>query len=178
MGTALAKLHTIRKIRDDKEAAGHLVSEISQLALFAIAAFSALALRLDFRLSAPVLATFWKIALVLVPAKALVFRICDSNRRWWKFTSLHDVRQLVMTNLFASVAAFPCFTSFVQRGLPASLPFLDLLMCFLVTAGLRIATRMAAENRAASSERRGQENSNLWCRSCRADARARDSRER
>jgi len=83
--------------------------------------------------------------------KGIVFRICDSNRKWWKFTSLHDVRQIVLTNLFASAVAFPCFTSFVQKGLPASLPFLDFLMCFLVTTGLRIATRMAAESRTASS---------------------------
>ncbi len=151
MGRAFAKLHTIRKFRENSHSARYVISEFSQLALFAIAAFSALALRLDFRISDPVLTTFWKIALLLVPVKGIVFRICDSNRRWWKFTSLHDVRQLVLTNLFASAAAFPCFTSFVQKGLPVSLPFLDLMMCFLVTAGLRIATRMAAENRATSS---------------------------
>ena len=152
MDTAIAKLHPTRKFHGEKQSPGYLVCEISQLVLIAVAAFSALALRMDFKLSAALLTSFWKIALILVPAKVIVFRICDSNRRWWKFTSLHDMRQLVITNCIASVVALPCFTSFVQQGLPVSLPFLDLLTCFLFTSGLRIATRIAAENRAAGPQ--------------------------
>lgn len=140
-------IHSSEGTQTNGETARYVLSECLQALLFGVAASSALALRLDFRLSPAIIAALWQILSILVPVKAIVFHLCDSNRKWWRFTSLHDAQRLIFTNLAASLIAFPCFTSLAPARVPVSLPFIDLLTCFLLTAGLRVATRVVAENR-------------------------------
>jgi FlaA1/EpsC-like NDP-sugar epimerase len=82
---------------------------------------------------------------IWIGVKTVVFRIANLDRGWWQYISVTDLRRLALGNLAG--AALSCLVIFcvVPPGFPRSIYPLDLMMCFLGTAGLRVIARMMAE---------------------------------
>jgi FlaA1/EpsC-like NDP-sugar epimerase len=116
-----------------------------QLAVFALSAVLAFLLRFDFGLP-PAYLKYLAYALpIWVVVKAVVFRVAGLDRGWWRYVSVTDLLRIVAGNLTGS--ALSCIAIFLiaPRGFPRSIYLLDLMICFLGTAGVRMIVRMMAE---------------------------------
>ena len=116
-----------------------------QLAIFAVAGVLAFLLRFD--LSLP--SQYWPYVpaglCVWIPVKVIVFRSLGLDRGWWRYASIRDVVRLAAANFIAS--GFACLIIWwtAPRGFPRSVYFLDFLLGLGMTAGIRMAVRLAFE---------------------------------
>jgi FlaA1/EpsC-like NDP-sugar epimerase len=74
-------------------------------------------------------------------AKILVFHLLQLGRGWWRYASVADVIRVVAGNVFGSALA--CLVLFGPAGFPRSLYIVDFLLCLSMTAGVRLAVRVA-----------------------------------
>ena len=74
--------------------------------------------------------------------KTIVFRIARLDRGWWRFVSLDDLPRLAMGNLLGSLLGTIMILWTAPRGFPRSIYVLDLLVCLLLTIGVRLAARI------------------------------------
>ncbi len=116
-----------------------------QLAIFVAAAVLAFVLRFDLivppQYGPHVLAGLY----VWVPAKLLVFHFFKLDRGWWRYVSARDAARLAVANLVGSVLGCLLLLRFAPTGFPRSVYFLDFLLCFGMTAGVRLAVRLVVE---------------------------------
>ena len=77
--------------------------------------------------------------------KIIVFRIARLDRGWWRFVSLDDLPRLAMGNLLGSLLGTLAILWIAPRGFPRSIYVLDLLVCLLLTVGVRLAARIFFE---------------------------------
>jgi len=82
--------------------------------------------------------------------KVVVFRLAKLDRGLWRYISAIDLVRLAFANLAASAAACALILGFGREGFPRSIYLLDLMICFLLTSGLRLAVRIGLE---ATSDR-------------------------
>jgi FlaA1/EpsC-like NDP-sugar epimerase len=125
----------------------------AQLGIFVLSGVSAFLLRFDFVLPHAYLVHLAYALSIWVLVKSTVFRACDLDRGWWRYVSLTDLVRLVVGNLAGSVLGCVVILIVAPAGFPRSIYVLDLILCFLGTAGLRVVVRMTAE--AASTGRDG-----------------------
>jgi FlaA1/EpsC-like NDP-sugar epimerase len=67
------------------------------------------------------------------------------DRGWWRYTSIRDVTRLAAANFAGSALACLVLLCFAPQGFPRSIYFLDLLLCFGMTAGVRMTVRLIFE---------------------------------
>jgi len=124
-------------------------SRVIQIPIFVFAGFTAFLLRFDFAIPKWARMPLLVGVCAWVVVKFIVFQLFKLDRGWWRYISLPDLWRLAAANLCGSaVAAIGirlCAPLFAPRVFPRSLYFLDLLICFLATAGLRVVSRMAFE---------------------------------
>jgi FlaA1/EpsC-like NDP-sugar epimerase len=77
--------------------------------------------------------------------KSIVFSMCGLQRGWWRFVSVPDVVRLSVANIAGSVVSGIVIVAAVPAGFPRSIFALDLLVCFLASTGVRLASRMLIE---------------------------------
>jgi FlaA1/EpsC-like NDP-sugar epimerase len=82
--------------------------------------------------------------------KSLVFHLHGLHRGWWRFVSTPDLVRIASANIIGSIAGGLVILVFGPRGFPRSLYFLDFLLCFMATTGIRVAVRLLAEATANS----------------------------
>ena len=116
-----------------------------QLAIFLFAGISAFLLRFDFAIPKVEHAHLWVGLCVWVIAKILVFQLFRLDRGWWRYVSVPDLLRVASANLAGSALGGAGILLFAPRGFPRSLYFVDLLVCFIATAGIRLAARMVFE---------------------------------
>jgi len=126
-----------------------------QTALIAVSMLGAYALRFDFdlhRLSRMPVCSTVAVALLL---KIAVFPAFGIGRGVWRYFSMPDLIRLAACNAVAS-AAIGAALPYLCPGVPRSVLVLDLLLCFLLSAGARAAARALLElpRDRLSSERR------------------------
>ena len=117
-----------------------------QLAIFAVAGVLAFLLRFDFTVPAQYRPHLLAALCVFVPAKIFAFYFFKMDRGWWRYASIRDVARLAAANLPRSVLgclALLCLPR--SPGLPALHLFSGFLLCFGMTAGVRVAVRLAFE---------------------------------
>jgi FlaA1/EpsC-like NDP-sugar epimerase len=120
-------------------------TRIVQLAIFAIAPTLAFLLRFDFSVP-PHYGRYMLPALsILVPAKLLGFHFFKLDRGWWQYVSIRDFARLAAANAGGSVLGSLLLLWLAPRGFPRSVYFLDSLLCFGLTAGVRMAVRLVFE---------------------------------
>ena len=78
-------------------------------------------------------------------AKVLVFHISALDRGWWRYASVPDLVRLIVANAAGSALACLGLLLLGPPGFPRSLYLLDLLLCFGITAGIRLAVRILAD---------------------------------
>jgi FlaA1/EpsC-like NDP-sugar epimerase len=116
-----------------------------QLATFVVAAVVAFILRFDFTVPLQYRRHLLLALCVVVPAKVLAFHFFKMDRGWWRYTSIRDVTRLAAANLAGSALASLALLTFAPQGFPRSIYFLDLLLCFGMTAGVRMTVRLIFE---------------------------------
>jgi FlaA1/EpsC-like NDP-sugar epimerase len=121
------------------------VARAIQLAIFVIA--GALAFLLRFDLGIP--PQYWPHLLaglcVWIPVKVLVFGCFGLDRGWWRYASVGDVGRLAVANSLASALGCLALVWLAPNGFPRSIYILDSVVCFGLTAGVRLAARLAFE---------------------------------
>ena len=116
-----------------------------QLAIFAVAGVLAFLLRFDFTVPAQYRPHLLAAICVFVPAKIFAFYFFKMDRGWWRYASIRDVARLAAANLVGSVLGCLALLWFAPQGFPRSIYFLDFMLCFGMTAGVRLAVRLAFE---------------------------------
>ena len=116
-----------------------------QLAIFAAAGVLAFLLRFDFTVPAQYRPHLLAAICVFVPAKIFAFYFFKMDRGWWRYASIRDVARLAAANLVGSVLGCLALLWFAPQGFPRSIYFLDFMLCFGMTAGVRLAVRLAFE---------------------------------
>ena len=115
------------------------------LAIFLFAGISAFLLRFDFAIPKAYHARLWAGLCVWAIAKILVFQLFRLDRGWWRYVSVPDLLRVAYANLAGSALGGAGILLFAPRGFPRSLYFVDFLVCFIATAGVRLAARMVFE---------------------------------
>jgi FlaA1/EpsC-like NDP-sugar epimerase len=122
-----------------------LITRTTQLTIFLAAGSCAFLLRFDFAVPrdhhAHLLAGICAWALV----KAVVFHLTGIDRGWWRYVSVPDLVRLVAGNALGSGLACLALLAFAPAGFPRSVYILDFLLCLTMTAGVRLAVRLAFE---------------------------------
>ena len=83
---------------------------------------------------------------IALTSKLLVFRALGLERRSWRFASLSDLAGITRANVIGSVVFTMLTGVLVGRAFPRSIYLLDLLLCFLATAGTRFLVRFLWES--------------------------------
>jgi len=115
---------------------------VLQTGIFAVSGIIAFLLRFDLSFPPDQVAHLVYALPVWIVVKIIVFRIARLDRGWWRFVSLDDLPRLAMGNLLGSFVATIAIFELAPRGFPRSVYVLDLLVCVLLTAGVRWATKI------------------------------------
>ena len=117
-----------------------------QIAIFALSGVAAFLLRFDYAVP-PREVSHLSLALpVWLVVKSVVFRRAKQDSGWWRFISIFDVAHLALVNFAASMLSAIPIALTIGSGFPRSIYALDLLLCFLATAGVRILFRVVIES--------------------------------
>ena len=116
-----------------------------QTGIFAVSVITAFLLRFDLSLPPRETAHLVYALSVWVVVKIIVFRIARLDRGWWRFVSLADLPRLAMGNLLGSFVGTLAILWLAPPGFPRSIYVLDLLVCSLLTIGVRLAARILFE---------------------------------
>jgi len=115
------------------------------LSLFAISCCLGFLLRFDFDIPQGQYAHLVYALAIWLAVKSVAFHILTMNRSTWRFVSLHDAMKLLYANMIGSAASVIAITFIAPPGFPRSIYLSDFLLCLLLTAGARVAHRIAAE---------------------------------
>jgi FlaA1/EpsC-like NDP-sugar epimerase len=118
---------------------------VVQTGIFAVSVITAFLLRFDLSLPARQTPHLVYALSVWVVVKIIVFRIARLDRGWWRFVSLDDLPRLAMGNLLGSLLGTIGILWLAPRGFPRSVYVLDLLVCSMLTIGVRLAARILFE---------------------------------
>jgi FlaA1/EpsC-like NDP-sugar epimerase len=121
------------------------VARATQFAVFVCAGVFAFLLRFDLAIPPQFRAQLLCGLCVWIPVKVLVFAYFGLDRGWWRYASLGDISRLALANLIGSAAGCVALVWLGPKGFPRSIYVLDSVLCFGMTAGVRLAVRLASE---------------------------------
>ncbi|HEY7335891.1 MAG TPA: nucleoside-diphosphate sugar epimerase/dehydratase [Bryobacteraceae bacterium] len=114
------------------------------LLLFAASGGIAFLLRFDFTVPAAERTYFVTSLCVWAVVKSIVFALLGLNRGW-RDLSMHALARLTAANLLGSAVGAVAILYLATPGFPRSIYLLDLLICCLLTGGLRVSSRIASD---------------------------------
>ncbi len=123
-----------------------LFARLAQLTIFVLSALTAFLLRFEFTIPRDQTHNLGIAVVVWIVVKAIVFHLHRLDRGWWRFVSLPDVARIASANFVASAVSIPIIMALPSAGFPRSAFILDLMVCFLATAGIRVLARMVVES--------------------------------
>ena len=126
------------------------LSRFAQFAIFILSVIGAFLLRFEFIIPSLFLPHLFFAVVTWTLVKSLVFYLHSLHRGWWRFFSTPDLLRIASANIVGSLAGGLIIRRFGPPGFPRSLYFLDFLLCFVATIGIRVAVRLLAEGIAHS----------------------------
>ena len=116
---------------------------LGDMAIIAFSYFFAYYLRFDGNIPPKYLSRFLLSVIWIVPLKLVFLFIFDLYKGMWRYTSIHDLINLVKA-CFASSATIVILLLITVRFVrfPRSVFFIDLLLLFLLVGGYRIGIRL------------------------------------
>ena len=118
---------------------------LTQAAICVVSVLAAFMLRFDSAVPSYYLPHL-RFALLLWPfVKLIVFRVGGLGGGWWRYVSLPDLIRLTIGNFAATVLVTVATIAFGPPGFPRSIYIIDLLICLLLTAAIRISRRVLWE---------------------------------
>ena len=118
---------------------------LAQTWIFAFSGVAAFLLRFDLGLPHAYLRHLAYALPIWIVAKSIVFRVANLDRGWWQYVSVADLLRIVAGNFAGSAVSCVAILLIAPNGFPRSIYLLDLMICFLGTAGVRMVVRMMAE---------------------------------
>lgn len=113
--------------------------------LIAVSLSIAFLLRFDFTIPASEIQHLWMGLALVLPIKMLVFSLTGLHRGWWKLVGMPDLVRVLLANL-VGFAGFATASWLLQGNtFPRSVYFIDFIVCFLGTGGMRFAVRFYNE---------------------------------
>ena len=116
-----------------------------QMGIFVVSGITAFLLRFDLSFPPKEVAHLVYALPVWIVVKIIVFRIARLDHGWWRFVSVDDLPRLAMGNLLGSFLGTFVILWTAPRGFPRSIYVLDLLVCSLLTVGVRLVARMLVD---------------------------------
>ncbi len=141
---------TIQKLQPTVESSVSLrrcLIWITHWVLFAASGVAAFELRFDLRAPRSEFHHLWFALMVWLIVKPIIFRWLELDRGWWRFVSIDDLVRIAIGNFIGSFLAFFAIRFLGPPGFPRSIYFLDLIICFLATSGIRASVRILREGR-------------------------------
>jgi FlaA1/EpsC-like NDP-sugar epimerase len=118
---------------------------VVQIGIFALSGVLAFLLRFDLRMPPAYLGHLAYGLPIWIVVKIVVFRVAKLDRGWWRYVSMSDLLRIVLGNLTGSALSCIMIVWIAPAGFPRSIYMLDLMICFLATAGVRVMVRVTAE---------------------------------
>ena len=124
------------------------ITTLFNLTLATVAWVFAFALRFDLSVPDRYVPVVVALLPVLLGCKLAGFAALRLSRGWWRYVSMRDLEDIVRGNVLASTL-FLAAVVFVRglAGFPRSIFLLDLLLCTVLMAGVRIGIRLVLEQR-------------------------------
>jgi len=124
----------------------HVLTGLSRALLVGLSLWTAFLLRFDFSIPPREFATFRRGLMIALAIKLVVFYAMRLHQeRWWRYLGFPDLLGIFKANLIAS-GAFTLVTLLtLGADFSRSVYCLDLVLCFLLTAGTRFAMRLQEE---------------------------------
>src|SRR6516165_4498057 len=118
----------------------------------------ALALRFDLSLPPDVVPLLLSTLPILLPCKLLGFWMAGLLSGWWRHVSLRDAVDIVRGNVLGSLVFLLAIVFGPGlEGFPRSVFLIDLMICTIVMAGLRVGVRVLRERNGRAAVRRIEE---------------------
>jgi len=111
----------------------------------ALSLLVAFLLRFEFLVPRVELARLKTGLLIAVCVKAIMFHLFRCDRGGWRYTGLADMNVLLTANLAGSLIFALSAYALYGAAFPRSVYCIDLLVCFLLTAGIRLVVRIHHE---------------------------------
>jgi FlaA1/EpsC-like NDP-sugar epimerase len=118
---------------------------MAQIVIFALSGVAAFLLRFDFGLPPAYMRHLAYALPMWIIVKIVVFRVAKLDRGWWRYVSVCDLLRVLLGNFAGSTLSCVVILCIGPQGFPRSIYLLDLMICFLGTAGVRMIVRMTAE---------------------------------
>jgi FlaA1/EpsC-like NDP-sugar epimerase len=112
-------------------------------------------LRFDFSIPPGELPHLYRALWPALALKSLAFWVARLDRGWWRFAGIADLHRVLVANAAGSLAFTAVAAMWIGPGFPRSVYLIDLLLCFLATAGARFAVRLYYEVVAEDVSRSG-----------------------
>jgi FlaA1/EpsC-like NDP-sugar epimerase len=116
-----------------------------QAGVAAISLAAAYEIRLDFSLSPAEWRLLANVLMIAVPIKLCSFYVGRLHRGSWRHAALPDLIRIGFVNICASILSASAVMMWVGAEFPRSVYVIDLLICFLATAGARYSIRLYNE---------------------------------
>jgi FlaA1/EpsC-like NDP-sugar epimerase len=134
----------------------------AQIGIFALSGVAAFLLRFDFGLPPGYMRHLAYALPIWIGVKIVVFRVAKLDRGWWRYVSVADLLRVVLGNFAGSTLSCVVILCIAPPGFPRSIYLLDLMICFLGTAGVRMIVRMTAEATANTRNGAAEKNTLIY----------------
>jgi FlaA1/EpsC-like NDP-sugar epimerase len=118
----------------------------AQNTVFVFSGVAAFLLRFDLRLPTSYTPDLVYAIPIWLCTKVVVFRVAKLDRGWWQYVSAGDIAALFAANCISSALGCIFILLLAPAGFPRSLYPLELMICFLGTAGIRLLVKVMAES--------------------------------
>jgi FlaA1/EpsC-like NDP-sugar epimerase len=119
-----------------------VATSVFQGVLFALSGILAFLLRYEFSLPQNDLIYLAVAVPIWLLVKGFVFHFLALDRGSWRYVSTFDVRRLAIGNVLGSSISLLFIVFLAPRGFPRSIYVLDLLICCVATAGVRVSASL------------------------------------
>jgi FlaA1/EpsC-like NDP-sugar epimerase len=113
-----------------------------QSSFFALSGVLAFLIRFEFSLPDRDLVYLAFALPIWIVVKDIAFHVLALDRGGWQYVSVPDIVRLAIGNTSGSVASMIAIIFLAPGGFPRSIYVMDLLVCSLITAGVRLGARM------------------------------------
>jgi FlaA1/EpsC-like NDP-sugar epimerase len=138
-------MKNVPQIIENLKAWRRVVVWVVQIAAFICAGTLAFLLRFDFTVPTSERSHLAYALFIWTIVKIIVFRVAQLDRGLWRYVTVFDVIRVALGNIAASIISYFLISLTAPSGFPRSIYVLDLIACFLITTGLRLATRIFQE---------------------------------
>ncbi len=115
--------------------------------IVALSILTSFALRFDFALPSSELPHLYDGMAIFIAVKFPVYCLFERRRRLWSYVGLQDLVGILAADITASAAACAATWFAIGPAFPKSVYLIDMMICFILTAGLVFSRRLCHELR-------------------------------